>query len=68
VLSQWALAEVAPGRLMPWLPVAYGFGIVVYFTAAHEPAWWAAIAAAVVAIGMAARRGSRSWGLASNSA
>ena len=23
LLSQWAIAEVAPGRLMPWLPVAY---------------------------------------------
>src|SRR5215831_11396885 len=55
LLAQWALAEVAPGRLMPWLAVAYGFGIVVYFTADHEPAWWAAIgfafAAAAVAIG-----------------
>ena len=36
--SQWAIAEVAPGRLLPWLPVAFGFGIVVYFTAEHEPA------------------------------
>ncbi len=50
LLSQWALAEVAPGRLMPWLPVAYGFGTVVYFTAAHEPAWWAAIAAALAGL------------------
>ena len=28
LLSEWAVAEVAPGRLMPWLPVAFGFGIV----------------------------------------
>ncbi|HUL90243.1 MAG TPA: ComEC/Rec2 family competence protein [Pseudolabrys sp.] len=41
LVSQWAAAEVAPGRLMPWLPVAFGFGVVVYFTADHEPAWWA---------------------------
>ena len=41
---QWALAEVAPGRLVPWLPVAFGFGIVVYFTADREPAAWAAAA------------------------
>ena len=33
LISQWAAAEVAPGRLLPWLPVAYGFGIVAYFTA-----------------------------------
>ena len=31
LISQWLAAEVAPGRLMPWLPVAFGFGIVVYF-------------------------------------
>ncbi|MEI9805425.1 MAG: ComEC/Rec2 family competence protein [Pseudolabrys sp.] len=41
LVSQWALAEVAPGRLLPWLPVAFGFGIVGYFTADREPAWWA---------------------------
>jgi competence protein ComEC len=66
VLSDWALAEVAPGRLMPWLPVAYGFGVVVYFTAAHEPSWWAAIAAAVVGIATAflARRSSVGFPLA----
>jgi competence protein ComEC len=46
-LRQWAAAEVAAGRLLPWLAVAYGFGIVLYFTADHEPAWWAATALAV---------------------
>src|SRR5207237_930698 len=34
--------EVGPGRLFPWLSVAFGLGIVVYFTAAHEPIGWAA--------------------------
>jgi hypothetical protein len=37
LVSQWALAEVAPGRLLPWLLVAFGFGIVLYFTADREP-------------------------------
>ena len=37
-------AEVAPGRLMPWLPVAFGTGIVFYFSADREPAWWAPVA------------------------
>ena len=46
-ISSWAMAEVAPGRLMPWLPVAFGFGIVVYFTADREPTWWAALALAL---------------------
>jgi competence protein ComEC len=50
LLSQWAIAEVAPGRLMPWLAVSYGFGIVVYFTADREPAWWAAVTLALAAI------------------
>jgi competence protein ComEC len=45
-LRAWASADVAPGRLIPWLAVAYGFGIVLYFTADREPAWWAGLAAA----------------------
>jgi competence protein ComEC len=57
-VAPWIAAEVAPGRLMPWLPVAYGAGIAVYFAAAREPAWWAAAALAVVlaAAAIAARR------------
>ncbi len=60
LLSQWVLAEVAPGRLMPWLPVGFGFGIVLYFTAEREPAGWAATAlmiAAVVIVVLARRSG-----------
>ncbi len=53
LLAQWALAEVAPGRLVPWLAVAFGFGVVGYFTADREPAWWAACGAAIVAIAIA---------------
>jgi competence protein ComEC len=43
-IRNWAVAEVGPGRLMPWLPVAFGLGIVIYFTVAREPAFWATIA------------------------
>jgi competence protein ComEC len=53
LLSQWAVAEVAPGRLVPWLSVAFGTGIVLYFAAEREPAWWAASVLALVAVGMA---------------
>ena len=53
LLSQWAVAELAPGRLLPWLPIAYGFGMVAYFTAEREPAWWAALAAALTGITIA---------------
>ncbi|HEY1474605.1 MAG TPA: ComEC/Rec2 family competence protein [Pseudolabrys sp.] len=50
LLSEWALGEVAPGRLLPWLAVAFGFGIVGYFTADREPATWAAAALALVGV------------------
>jgi len=64
LLSQWTTAELAPGRLMPWLPVA--FGIVAYFTADREPTWWAAVAAALTAltITVLARRHSIGFPLA----
>src|SRR5262245_9440472 len=49
-LSAWAAAEAAPGRLLPWLPVAFGSGIVGYFAADREPAWWASLLLALVMI------------------
>ncbi len=51
-LSQWLAAEVAPGRLLPWLAVAYGFGIVGYFAAQREPAWWAALTALTLSLAL----------------
>jgi competence protein ComEC len=51
-LREWAAAEVAPGRLMPWLPIGFGLGIVIYFAAGREPVWW--VAAALAAITMTA--------------
>ncbi|MGA9035972.1 MAG: ComEC/Rec2 family competence protein [Pseudolabrys sp.] len=58
LVAQWAAAEVAPGRLIPWLPVAFGLGIVGYFTADREPAWWATsmMALAGIAVAVLARR------------
>ena len=41
-LRAWALADVGPGRLVPWLAIAFGFGIILYFTADREPQLWAA--------------------------
>jgi competence protein ComEC len=49
-LRQWAAQEIAADRLLPWLAVAYGFGIVIYFTAEREPTWWAATALAAVCV------------------
>src|SRR6476620_3146655 len=53
----WVLADVGPGRLVPWLAIAFGFGIVIYFTAAREPALWAA--AVLFGIACAAAYGAR---------
>jgi competence protein ComEC len=48
-LQAWARAEAGAGRLLPWIPVAFGGGIALYFTAAREPvAWVTAIAAAAL--------------------
>ena len=41
------MAEVGAGRLLPWFAVAFGTGIVLYFTAEREPALWAAASLAV---------------------
>ncbi len=49
-LKKLIALEVAPGRLVPWLPVGFGFGVVLYFTADREPAVWAASAAATAGI------------------
>ena len=37
-LREWAWSRLHPGRLVPWLAIAFGSGIVVYFTADREPA------------------------------
>ena len=43
VVRRWFVSDVAAGRLLPWIPIAFGLGIVIYFTAAREPALWAAL-------------------------
>ncbi|MBX9777952.1 MAG: ComEC/Rec2 family competence protein [Xanthobacteraceae bacterium] len=53
-LRAWALADVGPGRLVPWLAISFGLGIILYFTADREPAPWAAMIVFVVAVAGAA--------------
>src|ERR1700761_6926757 len=36
-LREWVRAEAGPGRLLPWVPIAFGSGIAFYFAADHEP-------------------------------
>ncbi len=40
----WVAAEAGPGRLLPWVPVAFGAGIAAYFAVDREPV--ASVAAA----------------------
>jgi len=46
-LRGWARAEAGAGRLLPWVPVAFGTGIAFYFAADHEPVLSAAAVAAI---------------------
>src|SRR5437868_8391942 len=50
-LRTWIRAEAGAGRLLPWVPVAFGTGIALYFTADREPVW---SVVAIVAIGLCA--------------
>jgi competence protein ComEC len=45
-VREWIRAERGAGRLLPWVPVAFGTGITFYFTADHEPVLGVAVAAA----------------------
>ena len=47
----WVRAEAGAGRLLPWVPVAFGVGIAFYFAADHEPV---ASVTAVAALGFGA--------------
>ncbi|MGZ5938387.1 MAG: ComEC/Rec2 family competence protein, partial [Rhizomicrobium sp.] len=56
-LRAWLRAEAGPGRLLPWVPVAFGSGIALYFTADREPVLPVTVAVAVaMCIGAALAR------------
>jgi competence protein ComEC len=46
-LREWVRAEAGAGRLLPWVPVAFGTGIALYFTADREPVLTVAVITAV---------------------
>ena len=47
ILREWARAEAGAGRLLPWVPVAFGTGIAFYFAADHEPVLSVAVVTAI---------------------
>src|SRR5215471_5044021 len=47
-LKAWVRAEAGAGRLLPWVPVAFGAGIAIYFTADREPVLSVALATAAM--------------------
>jgi competence protein ComEC len=47
-LQGWVRVEAGAGRLLPWIPIAFGAGIAFYFAADHEPVAWASAATAAV--------------------
>src|SRR5258707_13419836 len=55
-LRQWARAEAGAGRLLPWVPVAFGTGIAFYFAADHEPVLSVAAIAAIALCTLAVLR------------
>src|SRR5882672_4497424 len=46
-LRAWIRAEAGAGRLLPWVPIAFGAGIAFYFGADHEPVAWVTAVAAI---------------------
>lgn len=47
MLRGWVRTEAGAGRLLPWVPVAFGTGIAFYFAADHEPVLPVAVVAAI---------------------
>jgi competence protein ComEC len=51
-IGDWAAHDLAPGRLVPWLPVAFGFGVILYFAADREPFLWAGLTLTAIAVAL----------------
>jgi competence protein ComEC len=64
-LGEWLARDFAPGRLMPWIPIAFGAGVALYFLADTEPALWAGAIASLAAVVLciAARARPLAWPL-----
>ena len=61
-LRGWLGAEAGDGRLLPWVPIAFGSGIALYFAADQEPvAWFAGLVAGALSLAALALRRRRSF-------
>jgi len=49
-IGTWIASDLAPGRLIPWFPIAFGAGVALYFSADHEPSVWAGFIATAIAL------------------
>src|SRR6201991_2779630 len=47
-LQEWVRAEAGAGRLLPWIPIAFGAGIAIYFAATREPVARVTVSTAVM--------------------
>ncbi|HEY7663289.1 MAG TPA: ComEC/Rec2 family competence protein [Xanthobacteraceae bacterium] len=65
-IRDWIAVEAGPGRLVPWLAIAFGGGIAIYFAADQEPAPWATslLFAGLAATAILCRRRSVAFPLA----
>ena len=52
-LTAWLLREVEQRRLFPWIAVAFGLGILLFFAAEGRPSLWAPVTGALLSIGAA---------------
>ncbi len=51
-IREWLLLETAAGRLVPWLAIGFGFGVILYFSIDQEPTPWAAAVLMMVTAGI----------------
>ena len=52
-VRQWLAAEMAVGRLVPWLAIGFGCGVILYFAIDREPAVWATVVLVVAGVTIA---------------
>jgi competence protein ComEC len=62
--SGWLRDEIERRRLFPWIAVAFGVGVLLFFAAEGRPALWAPLVGLALSMGGALALRHRVWGLA----